>query len=116
MGASGGPIRHGSPAEADAGANRTEPAWTPTALPLTDDEKQRALQQVLQSTTFLRAGQLRNFLRYVGEMELSGRAAELSEYLIGVEALGRPAGYSTADDSSARRQAPALRQKLQEIY
>jgi hypothetical protein len=116
MGASGGPIRHGSPAEADAGPNRSEPPWTPTTLPLTDDEKHRALEQVLQSATFLRAGQLRSFLRYVGEMELAGRAAELSEYLIGVEALGRPAGYSTADDSSVRRQAHALRQKLQEVY
>src|SRR5262249_14230501 len=78
--------------------------------------KRAAVDQVLQSTTFLRAGQLRNFLRYICEMDLAGRAAELSEYLIGVEALGRPAGYSTADDSSVRRRAHALRQKLDEVY
>ncbi len=66
-------------------------------------DKRSALQQVLQSNTFVRGDQLRNFLRYICEMELAGRATELSEYLVGVEALGRPAGYSTADDSSVRR-------------
>lgn len=91
----------------------TFPAVSPS---LADDEKQAAVQQVLHSATFLRAEQLRSFLRYVCEMELAGRAAELSEYLIGVEALGRPPGYSTADDSSVRRQAHALRQKLEEVY
>jgi hypothetical protein len=79
-------------------------------------EKRAALDLVLQSATFLRADQLRNFLRYICEMDLAGRAAELSEYLIGVEALGRPPGYSTADDSSVRRRAHALRQKLEEVY
>ena len=80
------------------------------------DEKREALEHVLRSATFLRAEQLRNFLRYVCEMEIAGRAGELSEYLIGVEALGRPPGYSTAEDSSVRRRAHALRQKLEELY
>jgi hypothetical protein len=80
------------------------------------DEKREALEDVLASATFLRAEQLRNFLRYVCEMEIAGRAGELSEYVIGVEALGRPPGYSTAEDSSVRRRAHALRQKLDELY
>lgn len=84
--------------------------------PLDSSDKRSALQQVLQSNTFVRGDQLRNFLRYICEMELAGRATELSEYLVGVEALGRPAGYSTADDSSVRRRAHALRQKLDEVY
>lgn len=84
--------------------------------PISDAEKRVALDQVLQSAPFLRADQLRNFLRYICEMELAGRAATLSEYLIGVEALGRRPAYSTADDSSVRRRAYALRQKLDEIY
>jgi hypothetical protein len=79
-------------------------------------DKHAALEDILHSSTFLRAEQLRSFLRYICEMEQAGRAAELSEYLIGVEALGRPPGYSTAADSSVRRRAHALRHKLEEVY
>jgi hypothetical protein len=81
-----------------------------------DADKRAALDQVLRSATFLRASQVRNFLRYICEMEFAGRASTLHEYLIGVEALGRPTAYSTDDDSSVRRRAYALRQKLDEVY
>jgi hypothetical protein len=79
-------------------------------------EKRAALEQVLASATFERARQVRNFLRYICEMELAGRADALHEYLIAVEAMGRPMAYSTEDDSSVRRRAYALRQKLEEVY
>jgi hypothetical protein len=81
-----------------------------------DIEKRAAMEQVLQSTTFLRASQVRNFLRYICEMELAGRASALHEYLIAVEAMGLPSTYSTDDDSSVRRRAYALRQKLDFVY
>ncbi len=81
-----------------------------------DVEKRAAMEQVLQSATFLRASQVRNFLRYICEMELAGRAAALHEYLIAVEAMGLPSSYSTDDDSSVRRRAYALRQKLERVY
>jgi hypothetical protein len=81
-----------------------------------DVEKRAALEQVLQSATFTRANQVRNFLRYVCEMEIAGRGAALHEYLIAVEAMGRPAAYSTDSDSSVRRRAYALRQKLESVY
>jgi hypothetical protein len=82
----------------------------------TAEEKREALRAVLQTACFARSGQLRNFLSFICEMEMVGRSAEISEYLIGVEALGRPPGYSTADDSTVRRHAHALRQKLEEVY
>jgi hypothetical protein len=81
-----------------------------------DIDKRAALEAVLRSATFTRASQVRNFLRYICEMELAGRGESLHEYLIGVEALGRPTAYSTDDDSSVRRRAYALRQKLDEVY
>jgi hypothetical protein len=81
-----------------------------------DADKRQALEQVLRSATFTRARQVRNFLRYICEMELAGRAAALHEYLIAVEAMGRPMAYSTEEDSSVRRRAYALRQKLEEVY
>lgn len=83
---------------------------------LTEPEKQQALDLVLHSQTFARADQLKNFLSYVCRLEMEGRGAEINEYLIGVEALGRPASYSPGDDSVVRNRAYALRQKLQEFY
>lgn len=81
-----------------------------------ESDKRAALEQVLRSTTLVRASQVRNFLRYICEMELRGQGHTLHEYLIGVEALGRPNAYSTDEDSSVRRRAFALRRKLDEVY
>jgi hypothetical protein len=82
----------------------------------TSEQKRAALEAVLHSHTFARADQLKCFLKYVCEMEMAGRGHELTEYLIGVEALGRPANYSPGDDSAVRTRAFALRKKLQEFY
>ena len=51
-------------------------------------------------------------LRFVCEAEMEGRAGDLNEY---VEVLGRPKGYSPAEDSSVRTRAYKLRQKLQKL-
>lgn len=83
---------------------------------VTNEQKRAALETVLQSLTLARADQLKCFLKYVCEMEMAGRGHELTEYLIGIEALGRPANYSPGDDSAVRTRAFALRKKLQEFY
>jgi hypothetical protein len=83
---------------------------------LTSEQKRAALEAVVQSQTFARADQLKCFLKYVCKMEMAGRGHELTEYLIGIEALGRPASYSPGDDSAVRTRAFALRKKLQEFY
>ena len=83
---------------------------------LTSEQKCAALDAVLHSQTFARADQLKSFLRYVCEMEMAGRGHELTEYLIGIEALGRPTSYSPGEDSAVRTRAFALRKKLQEFY
>ena len=84
--------------------------------PVAADKKREALAQVLASETFARSEQLRNFLRYVCELEIAGRGSEINEYLIGVEALGRPSTYSPGEDSSVRSRAYELRQKLHRYY
>jgi hypothetical protein len=80
------------------------------------EEKQQALEAVLKSRTFARADQLKKFLRYVCEMEQTGRAEEITEYSIGTDALGRPRSYSPAADSGVRGRAHDLRQKLEQFY
>lgn len=87
-----------------------------TERPFKSQEKHQALALVLQSETFARADQLKRFLRYISEMEDAGRAGEITEYSIGIEALGRPATYSPTDDSSVRGRAHDLRQKLEQLY
>jgi hypothetical protein len=86
------------------------------ASPCSDDEKRAALKVVLESQTFTRCDQLAKFLQYVTDMSISGRSREITEYLIAVEALGRPAGFSPADDSSVRSRAHELRRRLQKYY
>ncbi len=89
---------------------------TMTTASASPTEKREALDEVLRSETFVRADQLRSFLRYVCEMEIAGRGEELCESLIGVNALGRPADYSPTEDASVRRRAIDLREKLQHVY
>jgi hypothetical protein len=83
---------------------------------MTVEEKRGVLESVLQSRVFRRCDQLKKMLRFVCEAEFEGRGAELSEYVIGVEALGRPASYSPVEDSSVRTRAYELRNKLARYY
>ena len=83
---------------------------------VSDRDKQRALELVLESRTFVRSEQLRAFLRYVCSMEIEGRGEQITEYRIAVEALGRSQDYTTTEDSAVRNRAHALRVKLDELY
>jgi hypothetical protein len=92
------------------GADNSEPAA------LTEEEKHAALGAVLKSQTFSRSEQLRSFLAFICEMEMAGRGPELTEYMIGVQALGRRDDFSPTEDSSVRTRAHELRQRLQKFY
>lgn len=92
------------------------PHTDPTISSVSQDEKRAALTAVLASDSFARSEQLRAFLSLVCEMEIAGRTAELTEYLIGVKALGRPPDYSPLGDSSVRTRAYELRQRLARFY
>ncbi|MBL8227006.1 MAG: hypothetical protein JNL98_00955 [Bryobacterales bacterium] len=91
------------------GSEGTEPG-------VTSSERQAAVEQVLNSQTLARSDQLKAFLEFVCAQEMKGEGANLSEYLIGVQVLGKPEGYSTADDATVRTRAHALRRKLADYY
>jgi len=80
------------------------------------EEIRLELETVVASPTFERSERLRRFLRYVCERTLQGEGARINEYLIGAEVFDRGPDYSPNEDSVVRRQAHALRQKLQEYY
>jgi len=83
---------------------------------LRDQELQAALDAVLTSNTFMRSERLKRFLSFVCDLVLAGRGEEINEYLIGIEVFDRQPAYSPSEDSIVRRQAHALRKKLEEYY
>jgi hypothetical protein len=80
------------------------------------EHARQAVAEVLGSQTFARSEQLRSFLEYVCERALAGHGKEINEYSVAVEALGKPPEFSPGEDSSVRRTAYELRQKLQKYY
>jgi hypothetical protein len=84
--------------------------------PVTETEKREALETVLSSATFARSAQLRAFLRHICEMEMAGRAEDLTEYQIAVDVLGRRKDVNLSEDSSVRNRAYELRQRLEKFY
>lgn len=85
-------------------------------LSIEREEKEKALALVETSDTFSKQDQLKSFLRFVCEYEMTGRGRDLHEYLIGTEVLGQKAGYSTAENSVVRSRAHSLRHKLLDFY
>jgi hypothetical protein len=82
----------------------------------TSEEKRSALHQALQSKTLARTDRLKNLLRFLCESEINGRASELNEYVIGVEALGQPQRFSPSENSAVRSRIFELRQRLEKFY
>jgi len=86
------------------------------APPLSRADRERLLDELLRSPAFGRSDQLRRLLRYVVAEEIEGRGTGLSEYSVGVHALGRPAEYSPDVDSTVRSRTHELRKRLEEHY
>lgn len=84
--------------------------------PITSEEKRAALSEALHSAALARSDRLKNLLRFLCEAEIEGRAGELNEYVIGVQALGQPATYSPAENSAVRSRIYELRQRLEKFY
>lgn len=84
--------------------------------PVTESEKREALNEALSSGTFARSAQLKALLQYICERELAGNSAELTEYQIAVEVLGRRKDFNLGDDSSVRNRIYELRQRLEKYY
>ncbi len=78
--------------------------------------KLQAVRQVLQSRTFSRASGLSRILHYLCESELGGRGEEITEYSIGVMALGRREGFDPKIDTIVRVEMHHLRRRLKLYY
>jgi len=74
------------------------------------------LDRVLASASFRASPQLSRFLRYAVECTLQGEGAQLKEYRLGVDVMGRPSSYDPRKDPIVRLEARRLRAKLREYY
>src|ERR1700693_4344526 len=83
----------------------------------TSFKQERAeLESILPSGVFSRAPGLAQLLSYVCNKYFEGESAQVKEYNIAVEALGRPADFDQKRDSIVRVEAHRLRKRLREYY
>jgi len=80
------------------------------------DARWELLHRVAASQLFEKSNRLRELLLFVGERALLAPDAVIREQEIGVELLGRTAGYDTGQDTLVRVQASQLRKKLQQYF
>jgi hypothetical protein len=74
-----------------------------------------ALRRVLDSDTFSGSHRLSEFLAYVAEAALQGRA-ELDQYEIAEDFLHKAGTFNPLDDATVRKLASQVRSKLEDFY
>jgi hypothetical protein len=79
-------------------------------------EERAELQAVLSSPLFQRAPKLSKILAYICEKYFSGKGANLKEYSIAVDALGRAPGFDPQADAIVRVDLHLLRKRLELYY
>ncbi|WP_420239819.1 hypothetical protein ACOBR2_09705 [Telmatobacter bradus] len=74
------------------------------------------LEQIKISRAFCNSARSKEFLSYVVEQVLAGRAENLKERSIGVDLFHRAPSYDTGDDPIVRVKAGEVRRRLAEYY
>lgn len=74
------------------------------------------LNRILNSPEFEVTEKIRDFLRFVVEETLAGRAGELKAYTIAIQVYGREGDFDAAYDPLVRIQAGKLRRALERYY
>jgi adenylate cyclase len=82
----------------------------------TPDDITAQLNRILASSTFGRSERLRQFLTFVVNESLGGRAGGLKEALVAVEVFRRQATFDPQTDSVVRVEAHNLRHRLTSYY
>ncbi|HET9531063.1 MAG TPA: hypothetical protein VFQ92_11975, partial [Blastocatellia bacterium] len=82
----------------------------------TDEEKLDQLEKLLHSRAFQGSEHLISLLQYLVQEAIANPDAQLKEYTIATQVLGRSSDFDPRIDSVVRVQAKRLRSKLQEYY
>jgi len=94
--------------------DKTRPE-TDTPAP-TATEIRTQLAKIVDSSSFQKATRLREFLRFVVNERLDGRADNLKAYTIGLEVFDRPDNFDPITDTIVRVNAGKLRHALERYY
>jgi len=94
------------------------PKSSPTAhsLRAADKANRQQLDRILASKTFSQVERLKRFVNFIVREAISGRGAELKEYVIGVEVFGKEPSFDPRTDPIVRVQARRLRSRLVRYY
>jgi hypothetical protein len=76
----------------------------------------KELNRILSSREFEATGRMRDFLTFVVEEALAGRADQLKGYTIATKVFGRSSDFDAAQDPIVRIQAGRLRRALERYY
>jgi hypothetical protein len=80
------------------------------------EAERQEYEWLLNSGVLGRSGNLARVLKYVCEEYLQGRADQIKEYTIAVEALGRRSDFDSQTDTIVRVTVHSLRKRLIEVY
>jgi hypothetical protein len=86
------------------------------AEPPSEDSIREELNRVLASHEFRTSKRSQDFLRYVVENTLNGRADMVKERTIGIDVFGRSTSYDPSDDATVRVKAGEVRKRLGLYY
>jgi len=85
-------------------------------MSLTADIIRTQIDRMVRSKAFEASEVHRHLLQYLAEKSISGESDRLKEYVIGLEAFGKPSTYDPKHDSIVRLQIGRLRQKISDYY
>jgi hypothetical protein len=83
---------------------------------LSADVLRAQVDRLVRSKTFEASEVHRHLLQYLAEKTIAGESDRLKEYVIGLEAFGKPPTYDPKHDSIVRLQVGRLRQKISAYY
>ncbi len=81
-----------------------------------EESVRQELNRVLSSHEFHSSKRSQDFIRYVVEHTLAGRADMLKERTIGIDVFGRSTSYEPSDDATVRVKAGEVRKRLGLYY
>lgn len=74
------------------------------------------VERILQNKNLRLSEVQRRLFSYLADKSLSGKADELKEYTLGLDAFGKPPSYDPRQESVVRMHVARLRQKLADYY
>lgn len=89
---------------------------TGTGKTLRHEDVYEELERILTSSAFEASERKRQFLRFVVEETLSGRADRIKAYTIATSVFGRGDDFDPMQDSIVRIEAAGLRRAIERFY